>query len=316
VVVVGCGTSEHAALAFGQLIEDALGGRRVEVRQAFEASLDPRPGGICIAISHGGSSNATNAALSAASGAGARTAAITATPGSRPAQLADIVVETPVRDASFCHTIGYLEPLLTGGAIAASLRGGRLDVGALAEHVGAADAACAELASAGVELARSPNLVVVGSGVDTIAARELTLKIEEGAWIPTAMRDSETFLHGHLPACDERTGLIVLVTDPVAREQRCERAANVLVAARRCGVETFAVVDRSCSAAIPAELTSIGRIELPAAGERLRALAGTAIALQRLTLALSLARGTNPDLLRRHEAAYREARDLSATKTP
>src|SRR5579862_4905065 len=43
IVLVGCGTSEHAAVAIGQLIEDALSGRRVEVRQAFEASLDPRP---------------------------------------------------------------------------------------------------------------------------------------------------------------------------------------------------------------------------------------------------------------------------------
>src|SRR3954454_18054585 len=65
-VVVGCGTSEHAALAVGQLLEGALGGPRVEVRQAFEASLEPRARGLCLAVSHGGSSNATNAALVAA----------------------------------------------------------------------------------------------------------------------------------------------------------------------------------------------------------------------------------------------------------
>ena len=47
VVVTGCGTSEHAAMAGAAL----LGARS---RDAFEASLDPQRGGVCIAISHEG----------------------------------------------------------------------------------------------------------------------------------------------------------------------------------------------------------------------------------------------------------------------
>jgi fructoselysine-6-P-deglycase FrlB-like protein len=41
-------------------------------------------------------------------------------------------------------------------------------------------------------------LITIASGADRPAARELALKIEEAAWIPTTMRDLETFLHGHL----------------------------------------------------------------------------------------------------------------------
>ena len=50
IVVTGCGTSEHAALAVAELISAALradnAGSRAEARQALDAALDPRPGGV------------------------------------------------------------------------------------------------------------------------------------------------------------------------------------------------------------------------------------------------------------------------------
>ena len=51
VVVTGCGTSEHAALAVAAQLDEALRAVGVpggwpEPRQAFEAALDPRPGGV------------------------------------------------------------------------------------------------------------------------------------------------------------------------------------------------------------------------------------------------------------------------------
>ena len=55
IVVTGCGTSEHGAMAVAELLDAALRqrgarGGRVEARQALEAALDPRPGGLCIAV--------------------------------------------------------------------------------------------------------------------------------------------------------------------------------------------------------------------------------------------------------------------------
>ena len=64
-----------------------------------------------------------------------------------------------------------------------------------------------------LQLAALDHLIVIASGADRVAGRELTLKIEEAAWIPTAYRDLETFLHGHLPATDERTGLVLVLTE-------------------------------------------------------------------------------------------------------
>jgi glucosamine--fructose-6-phosphate aminotransferase (isomerizing) len=122
IVVTGCGTSEHAALAVAELLSAALGlanaGSRAEAREALDAALDPRPGGVCIAISHNGTTRATLLALEAAHAAGATTALITARAGGPIATLADHVIVTPVNDASWCHTFAYVSALLAGGALA------------------------------------------------------------------------------------------------------------------------------------------------------------------------------------------------------
>ena len=69
---------------------------------------------------------------------------------------------------------------------------------------GTRDEAGAEAIAARLGDART--LLVIGSGADRPAARELVLKVEEASWLPSAMRDLETFLHGHLPSVDESTG--------------------------------------------------------------------------------------------------------------
>ncbi len=140
-------------------------------------------------------------------------------------------------------------------------------------------------------LAPCEHLVVIGSGADRIAARELALKIEEAAHIPTAARNLETFLHGHLPSCDERTGLVVIA----AERREVARRGKVADQARRAGERvgmTVADLPGTASEALP-----------PTAG----ALLATALPLQWLALELAMARGVNPDLIRREEAPYREA---------
>ena len=78
--------------------------------------------GLCIAISHGGLSTLTVRALAAARATGAKTALITAA-GHTPAEdLADVVLVTPLRDKSYCHTVGYTSPMLTGFYLASAYR--------------------------------------------------------------------------------------------------------------------------------------------------------------------------------------------------
>src|SRR5207248_3580166 len=74
--VVGCGTSEHAALAAAQILTEA--GTPAGSRQAYEAALDPQQVGAVLGISHEGGTWATIEALEAARRVGSGTALITA----------------------------------------------------------------------------------------------------------------------------------------------------------------------------------------------------------------------------------------------
>jgi fructoselysine-6-P-deglycase FrlB-like protein len=153
-------------------------------------------------------------------------------------------------------------------------------------------------------------LLVIGSGADRPASRELALKVEEASWLPSATRDLETFLHGHLPATDETTGLVLILTDRAAREERVARALGALAAIRVVGVRTAAIMTRDIAAAIGEELTPAGRIvvaESPSLPAAVASTIASATPLQLLTERLARARGTNPDPIRRDDARYREA---------
>ena len=325
VVVTGCGTSEHAALAAVEILRDAIraaglpgGPGAILSAQAFELAQDPPTGGLVIGVSHEGGTAATIAAMDAAGEAGARVGLITGSAESPAGGAADedLVVETVEMDQGWCHTVGYVSPLVAAAAIGGELTGSEPDPELVRDLLasGASDASGAE-AIAGV-LASCSTIVTVGSGADRPAARELALKIEEAAWIPTTMRDLETFLHGHLPAMDTTTGLVIILTDRAGREARVARAREALAAARVVGIRAAAIVARDVDAALPAELTPAGRLvveEAPELPPPVAALIGSATPLQLLTERIARARGTNPDLIRRDDPVYRDAADAAVS---
>jgi glutamine---fructose-6-phosphate transaminase (isomerizing) len=300
--VVGCGTSEHASLAVAEMLTEA--GTRATSREAFEASLDPSPGGAVIGISHEGGTAATIRALDAARVAGAATALITARTDSPATKAADAVLATPLVDRSWCHTIGYTSPIAAGLALAA-----RPAAGVVHELASAGLRSRDQAAGLARELAGCERLIIVGSAADRISARELTLKIEEACHLPCAMRDLETFLHGHLPACDETTGVVVFSVDRRRLADRRRRIEQLLQASRRIGARCAMIG----SGDLPHDLLDAGAIEsadqpaLPAAAA---ALLSAALPLQWLAYELAIARNTNPDLIRREQAAYREASQI------
>lgn len=277
ITIVGCGTSEHAAMAGAHLIDGA------RARDAFEASLDPQQGGVLIAISHEAGTAATRAAQRAAAAKGARTIMITARPEKADA---DIVFGTPLVDTSWCHTVGYVSPILALTAIA-----GQIDTNTAQRVIEGTLAQRDRFKEAASILVESQRLIASGSGVDEVTAREISLKIEEGVHIPVTPLGIEKILHGHLPAADDRTGLVIFRLDPTAAEQRDKRARDVLAAAAELAMPAILIDD------------------LP---EGHPLLAG-AIALQLLTLELVHLAGTNPDLIRREEEAYKAAAAAAST---
>jgi fructoselysine-6-P-deglycase FrlB-like protein len=325
IVVTGCGTSEHAAQAVVEILRDAIreaglpvGPASVSSAQAFELALDPPAGGLVIGISHEGGSAATIRAMEAAAAAGARVGVITGSAGSPAGRAAapELVVETVEMDQSWCHTIGYLSPLLAGAAIGAELSG--IDIDPVVVRDLLADGSANEAGAEAIAtiLAGCRTILTIASGADRPAARELALKIEEAAWVPSAMRDLETFLHGHLPATDALTGLVLILADPAGRAPRIERARQALAAARVVGLRAAAIVSTEVDAALPAELTPAGRLvvdEAPDLAPPLAALLGSATPLQLLTERIARARGTNPDLIRREDRVYRDAADAAST---
>ena len=268
VVVTGCGTSEHAAMAGAAL----LGARP---RDAFEAALDPQTEGVLIAISHEAGTAATLAAMRAT---GARTILITARPEIDTG--AGLTIGTPLVDTSWCHTVGYVSPLLALTAIA-----GAADEATCTRVIADTLNLRPRFAALAATLHGCERLIVSGSGLDEITARELALKIEEGLHVPVTPLGLEKVLHGHLPAADERTGIVVIRADPAGRAERDRRADDVRAAV--------------------AELR-MPAVTLDGLPEGHPLLAG-AIALQLLTYELVLAAGTNPDLIRREQDAYRAA---------
>src|SRR3954468_11397013 len=268
VVLTGCGTSEHAAMAGAAL----LGARS---RDAFEASLDPQAEGVLIAISHEAGTAATLAAMQATS---ARTILIMARPERETG--ADLTIATPLVDTSWCHTVGYVSALLALTAIS-----GAADETTCADVIAGTLALRARFRDAARTLIGCERLIVTGSGVDEITARELALKIEEGVHTPVTPLGLEKVLHGHLPAADERTGIVVIRVDEHNGPQRDQRAADVRAAVAELNMPTVTIDG------------------LPEG----HALLAGALALQLLTYELVLAAGTNPDLIRREQPAYKAA---------
>jgi glucosamine--fructose-6-phosphate aminotransferase (isomerizing) len=329
ILVTGCGTSEHGALAVADVLREAMRTAGLPWRlgeagaplavQAFEAALDDglgMQGGLVIGVSHEGGTWATNLALERAKAEGARVALITCSDRSPAASLADIVVTTDEQDQSWCHTIGYLSPILAATAIGAHITAKTIDPEAAAGLLGAglSPDAVAETERLAQALSTVDRLIVVGSGADRPAARELVLKVEEGAHLAAAMRDLETLLHGHLAGMDGRTGFVLLLSDPARRDERAARALAVLRAVAELGCVAGAIVGADDAGQIPDDLTAAGRLTVPAAAGLqpvASSLLGTAVPLQLLTERLARARAVNPDPIRRDDPAYLRAAEAA-----
>jgi glucosamine 6-phosphate synthetase-like amidotransferase/phosphosugar isomerase protein len=128
--------------------------------------------------------------------------------------------------------------------------------------------------------------------------------------MPSAYRDLETFLHGHIPATDDRTALVLILADRDHRGDRVARARQALAAARAVGLTAAAIVAEGVDPELDPSLTPAGRMVVPdepALPSPVATLLGTATALQLLTERVARHRGTNPDPIRRDDPRYLEA---------
>jgi len=251
--------------------------------------------------------------MKAARQAGAKTVLITARPDRTASRVADhLFFVTPVIDRSWCHTVAYVSSILAGAAVAGAICGEMLNPEELRDFLRRVETLRDQAANVAHFLAGCSRLIITGQGADLISARELALKIEEGARLPAVAIQLETLLHGHLAATDGRTGIVFLLCAGFGANRRDARASLAARAARRIGMSCAAILAPQSD--FPASLSNGGRIVLPpddmnrkGVAALVFALTGSAIALQQLALALAHERGSNPDLIRREQEAYREA---------
>ena len=312
VVITGCGTSQHAAMAVAELLTESVSpaaGQEIRALEALAVVRRPLDAGVLIGISHEGGTAATNAALEATRAAGGTTALITVGSGSPGAALADHLVATEEQDQSWCHTVGYLSPIVAGIVLGSRIAGARLDAAAIHalldvanEPRGAADVAAG--------LAGVDRLIVAGAGPDYVSAREMALKISEGAHLAASGLELETVLHGHLAAATRWTGLVVIGTDALGTGLAAERLRRALEAARSLSMPAAALLDESVATTLDPALTPAGRITLPHTG-RVRGVAASLLApilpLQLVAERLARARGVDPDTIGREDPAQAAA---------
>lgn len=314
VTVCGCGTSEHAAHGIAAMLAAAVGPDRsglVRARPAFTAAQDPTPG-VCVAISHDGGTHATGLALRAAQYTGARTVAITQRPDGAVAREAELVLITPLHDDSWCHTVAYTSALAVGATIAGRLGHFAADPAAaralLTRVIG-----CADAAAIAQRLADRRVVLCAGPEPDLATARELALKIAEATHIPTLALELETVLHGQLAAHEPTDAIILVAIAPAGDQARVtRRTTDVARAAGTIGLRVTGLLSDAYDQALGSDLTPDRRLvtQLPDTEllhDRLAGLLAGAGALQTLTLELANKRDTNPDLIRREQAPYRQA---------
>ena len=261
-----------------------------------------------IGVSHEGGTAATNRALAASAAAGARTGAAHRERGvARRRAIAEIVVETVELDHSWCHTIGYLSPIVAAAAVGGHLSGRPLD---------ADDVATSWRPGPRTRRARRrsplgwPTCGRCSSSAPAPIGRPPASSCSRSRRRRGCRRRCATSRRSCTATCpsiDDSTGLVLILADRAARPERLERARQALAAAAVLGVRSAAILAADASPLIPDDLTPAGRLiveEAPSLPAPVAALLGTATPLQLLTERLARARGTNPDPIRRDDPRY------------
>lgn len=315
VYLTGCGTAYHAALVGAAFLRDLTGGR-VDARavQAFELAHyerpGPRTGDVLLALSHSGKPAATNAALAKAREAGAWCIAVTGNRESPAGQTAQDVLDTGYGEVkSFTYTISYSLMLAALADLAARTLGEQAGRGAAAlldaqvrmlpqQHRDAL-ALDREIKALTAELSDRPRWIFAGAGGNYATALEASLKMQEANYTSGFGMEVEEVLHGPVAALGDSV-LVVIAPPGAARTRALDllRAASILEGVSiALGEEGDAELSAAATHFVP----------LPACPEALSP-APYHVPLHLLSYWLAVAKGTNPDLMRREDLKYLAAR--------
>ena len=294
VVFAGRGTSDHAALYGAYLTEIRLG---IPVGLASPSTITlygARPDlsdALVVGVSQSGGSPDLAGVLSVARETGALTLAVTNNPGSPLADIAELAVDVAAgRERAVAATKTYTAELL---ALLLLIEGVRAGDGTLpaAERSALArlpDLAEEALAGGGADaLAQryrfASRMVTTGRGYAYPTARETALKLMETSYLPALAFSGADLLHGPLAMTDPDVPVLAVVGSGPGGAAMADVVARL--GERRADVVTVGPAD------VPG---AAGRLAVPGVDERYAPLLDI-LPLQKLALALALARGEDPD---------------------
>jgi len=205
VILIGTGTSQHAAELGAMMFEQAgLDARWFPAATWARWSTGPRPGDALLVITHTAETAFAARARADALAEGVPLVSITGQGRGWPE-----AIETVPPEESETYTVSYTSAL----AVLARLAHQAATAGAsphdLARAAAQVRAVCAD---PGIEAAGVParSLAIVGCGPWGITAREGALKIREGSRLLAEGFDTERFLHGAAVPLSAADGVLIL----------------------------------------------------------------------------------------------------------
>jgi len=295
VMFVARGTSDHAALYGAYLSEIRLGLPVASASPSAITLYGARPDftdTLVIGVSQSGGSPDLTGVLSAARETGGLTLAVTNNPDSPLAQAAELSIDVAAgHERAVAATKSYTAELL---ALLVLVEGVRAGDGRLPAEERAAldklpqlaeDALADPAADALAQRYRfASRMVTTGRGYAYPTAREAALKLMETSYLPALSFSGADLLHGPLAMTDPDVPVLAVVGDgPGGRSMRdvVDRLAE-----RRADVVTIGASD------VPG---AAGRLAVPPVADERHSALLDILPLQKLALALALARGEDPD---------------------
>jgi glutamine---fructose-6-phosphate transaminase (isomerizing) len=290
VLLAARGSSDHAALYAKYLIEVLLQLPAGLVSPSTTTLYGAQPDltdVLWIAVSQSGGSPDLLEATESARKRGALTVAVTNTADSPLNAAAEMSFDIRAgKEIAVAATKSYTSTLLGLYLLVDAIRGGDgrhvADIGALAQST--LDGCGAEADEAAQRYRFVERMVTTGRGYSLASALEAALKLAETSYLSARAYSGADLLHGPVAALDSDTGVLAVTS----RGKGGDAMRDVLTTVHERGADVLAV--GSAAADVPA---ATRLLVAPSAEEVAPIL--EILPIQRLALALSLARDNDPD---------------------
>ncbi|HEX3787688.1 MAG TPA: SIS domain-containing protein [Pseudonocardiaceae bacterium] len=284
------GSSDHAALYAKYLIEVLLQLPAGLVSPSTTTLYGAKPDlsdVLFLTVSQSGGSPDLIEVTQAARDQGALTVAVTNTTGSELQAAAELSVDVRAgTELAVAATKSYTATLLGLYLLVDAIRGGDgravADIGALASSTLDQSGAAADEAAQRYRYVE--RVVTTGRGYSLASALEAALKLAETSYLSARAYSGADLLHGPVAAVDSETGVLAVTSNGAGAAAMRE----VLATVHGRGADVLAVGSAAH------DMPAAARLAVAASAEEVAPILEI-LPIQRLALALSLARGGDPD---------------------